>query len=237
MSGSCRRADRRRAGPPSLLFYRPARRSRNSDTRNSHAGHDRHERVFLHSLARELLSREAPDGEDARATTRSKLGAVEINNTFYRMPRPTLLERWAAETPPTFRFALKSPRSITHMKKLVDVGDAVARLDEAARALGDRLGPILFQLPAVLRKDLRRARGVPGDVRRRAAGCARRSSSATSPGSADDVYARCARHDAALCIADRRTCDAARGDRRLGLPAPAAAGLRRGGAAPAGPTA
>ena len=64
-----------------------------------------------------------------------KLDAVEINNTFYRMPRPALLERWAAETPPTFRFALKSPRSITHMRRLVGADDAVARLAKEARAL------------------------------------------------------------------------------------------------------
>src|SRR5881394_3445625 len=84
----------------------------------------------------------------------SQLGAVEINNTFYRMPNRSLLERWAAETPASFRFALKSPRQITHMRKLIDVGDAVGRLAETAGALGDRLGPILFQLPPFVRKDL-----------------------------------------------------------------------------------
>ena len=47
----------------------------------------------------------------------SKLGAVEINNTFYRMPRRPVLERWAAETPASFRFALKSPRQITHIDR------------------------------------------------------------------------------------------------------------------------
>jgi len=137
-----------------------------------------------------------------------KLGAVEINNTFYQMPRPALLERWAAETPPTFRFALKSPRSVTHMRRLVGAADAVERLGKEARALGDRLGPILFQLPANLRKDvgvleaflstlstLPTWAGPPGGLR--AAFEFRHESWL-----ADDVYAALARHNAALCVAD-----------------------------------
>ena len=131
-----------------------------------------------------------------------KLDAVEINNTFYRMPRPPLLERWAAETPAAFRFALKSPRSITHMRRLVGADDAVARLAKEARALGDRLGPILFQLPANLRKDLGVLEAflstwsaLPGGLR--AAFEFRHESWL-----ADDVYAALARHDAALCVAD-----------------------------------
>src|SRR4051812_34338330 len=104
-----------------------------------------------------------------------KLGAVEINNTFFRMPRPEVLARWAAETPPTFRFAVKSPRSITHMRRLAGATDAVAQLAQGVRAFGDRLGPILFQLPPNLRKDtglleaflstLSRAPAVPGGLR------------------------------------------------------------------------
>jgi uncharacterized protein YecE (DUF72 family) len=131
-----------------------------------------------------------------------KLGAVEINNTFYRMPRPALLERWAAETPPAFRFALKSPRSITHMRRLVGADDAVARLGKEARTLGDRLGPILFQLPANLRKDvgvleafLSIWAAVPNAPR---AAFEFRDESWLK----DDVYAALARHDAALCVAD-----------------------------------
>src|SRR6267378_1798190 len=57
-----------------------------------------------------------------------RLDAVEINNTFYRMPAPELLAKWAAETPPAFQFALKSPRRITHEKKLADVADSLTRL-------------------------------------------------------------------------------------------------------------
>jgi uncharacterized protein YecE (DUF72 family) len=83
-----------------------------------------------------------------------RLAAVEINNTFYRMPTADVLARWAAETPPGFRFSLKSPRQITHDKRLADTAAAVARLGEVARTLGDKLGPVLFQLPPFLRKDL-----------------------------------------------------------------------------------
>jgi uncharacterized protein YecE (DUF72 family) len=128
-----------------------------------------------------------------------KLGAVEINNTFYRMPRPALLERWAAETPPAFRFVLKSPRSITHMRRLVGAGDIVARLGKEARALGDRLGPILFQLPANLRKDVGVLEAFLSTLPKglRAAFEFRDES-----WFADEVYAALRRHDAALCVAD-----------------------------------
>lgn len=131
-----------------------------------------------------------------------KLGAVEINNTFYRMPNPSLLERWAAETPEAFRFALKSPRQITHMKKLVDVGDAVTRLAETARALAGRLGPILFQLPPFVRKDLGVLEAFLSTLatlptRLRAAVEFRHASWLS-----DEVYEVLRRHDAALCVAD-----------------------------------
>jgi uncharacterized protein YecE (DUF72 family) len=131
-----------------------------------------------------------------------KLGAVEINNTFYRMPSAAQLDAWAAETPPSFRFALKSPRQITHMRKLIDVGDAVARLAESAATLGDRLGPILFQLPPFLRKDLGVLEAFLSTfsalpTRLRAAVEFRHASWLS-----DDVYELLRRHDAALCIAD-----------------------------------
>jgi uncharacterized protein YecE (DUF72 family) len=85
-----------------------------------------------------------------------RLDAVEINNTFYRMPSPEMLGKWAAETPDSFQFALKSPRRITHERKLADVGDTLVRLAEAAGTLGARLGPVLFQLPPTMKKDVPR---------------------------------------------------------------------------------
>jgi uncharacterized protein YecE (DUF72 family) len=125
--------------------------------------------------------------------------AVEINNSFYRMPTAEVLGRWAAETPPEFRFALKSPRRITHDKRLADTGSAVERLAEASRALGDKLGPILFQLPPNLKKDLPRLddflASLPAGLR---ATVEFRHESWFS----DDVYGCLRTRKAALCIAE-----------------------------------
>jgi uncharacterized protein YecE (DUF72 family) len=83
----------------------------------------------------------------------SRLPTVEINNTFYRMPQPPLLEAWNEKVSGDFRFALKAPRSITHISRLKDAGDGTAHFLNVAATLGPRLGPILFQLPPFLRKD------------------------------------------------------------------------------------
>jgi uncharacterized protein YecE (DUF72 family) len=87
-----------------------------------------------------------------------KLPAVEVNNTFYRMPTPALLGKWAAEVPETFVFVLKAPQRITHRKRLQEAGEEAAHFFETSAALGPRLGPVLFQLPPHLRKDLPRLR-------------------------------------------------------------------------------
>src|SRR5437764_1282826 len=84
--------------------------------------------------------------------------AVEINNTFYRMPTASSLEPWAGEVPADFQFVLKAPQVITHVRRLKDAGDAVAQLLEAAGVLKDRLGPLLFQLPPNFKKDVPRLR-------------------------------------------------------------------------------
>ncbi len=81
---------------------------------------------------------------------------VEINNTFYRMPTTKLLEGWAAEVPEGFQFSIKAPQRITHMAKLQNAGEMVDALVSTTGVLGPRLGPILFQLPPFLRKDVPR---------------------------------------------------------------------------------
>jgi uncharacterized protein YecE (DUF72 family) len=128
-----------------------------------------------------------------------RLDAVEINNTFYRMPAPDMLAKWATETPAGFQFALKSPRRITHEKKLADVSDSLTRLREAAGALGDRLGPVLFQLPPFMKKDLPRLQEfvaqLPPGLR---AALEFRHASWFS----DDVYDVLRTRDAALCLAE-----------------------------------
>ncbi len=81
---------------------------------------------------------------------------VEINNTFYRPPTVQLLDAWAAQVPPNFRFVLKAPQEITHVKRLANAGALASSLIESAGALGDRMGPVLFQLPPNFRKDVPR---------------------------------------------------------------------------------
>jgi uncharacterized protein YecE (DUF72 family) len=88
------------------------------------------------------------------ASYAAKLSTVEINNTFYRMPKASLLTGWAEKTPETFSFALKAPRRITHIAKLKDSEGAVATLFQLAEGMGKKLGPVLFQLPPFLRMDL-----------------------------------------------------------------------------------
>jgi uncharacterized protein YecE (DUF72 family) len=86
----------------------------------------------------------------------SRLPAVEINNTFYRMPRASVLESWAEQVPADFRFAIKASRRITHIKRLKETADDTTYLLDAVQTLGERLGVLLFQLPPNLKKDLAR---------------------------------------------------------------------------------
>lgn len=83
-----------------------------------------------------------------------RLPAVEINNTFYRMPKPDVLESWAEQTGEDFRFVLKASRRITHFKRLKDVEDEVDYFLRTATTLRERLGAVLFQLPPNLKKDV-----------------------------------------------------------------------------------
>ncbi|MGH8659819.1 MAG: DUF72 domain-containing protein [Gammaproteobacteria bacterium] len=82
-----------------------------------------------------------------------KLPAVEINNTFYRLPKPEVLQSWSAQVPEDFRFVLKAPRRITHIKRLKDAEEEVRYFLKTAKVLTDRLGCVLYQLPPFLRKD------------------------------------------------------------------------------------
>jgi uncharacterized protein YecE (DUF72 family) len=88
----------------------------------------------------------------------ARLPSVEINNTFYRMPRTSMLEHWVEITPPEFRFAIKASRRITHIGRLKteSVADSVGYLYTTLAALGDKRGPVLFQLPPNLKKDVPR---------------------------------------------------------------------------------
>lgn len=83
-----------------------------------------------------------------------RLPTVEIDGTFYRPPDPGTLAGWYHRTPPGFLFALKAPREITHVRRLVGIEDAVRSLLLAVAELEEKLGPILFQLPPTLERDL-----------------------------------------------------------------------------------
>jgi uncharacterized protein YecE (DUF72 family) len=87
-----------------------------------------------------------------------RLPTVEINNTFYRMPKPSVLENWAQTTPENFRFAIKASRRITHDARIKPdaAKDSVEYLYRMLASLGGKLGAVLFQLPPNLKKDLPR---------------------------------------------------------------------------------
>ena len=84
----------------------------------------------------------------------SKLGTVEINNTFYRMPKPELLRGWGEKVPPGFSFVIKASQRITHHQKLEGSGDNLGYLWQTVQILGAALGPVLFQLPPFLKKNV-----------------------------------------------------------------------------------
>ena len=97
-----------------------------------------------------------------------RLGAVEINNTFYRLPKPALLESWAGQVPEGFRFSIKASRRITHMKRLRNAESETEYLFKTVATLGERLGVLFFQLPPFLAKDPERldrfAAGIPKTI-------------------------------------------------------------------------
>jgi uncharacterized protein YecE (DUF72 family) len=125
--------------------------------------------------------------------------AVEINNTFYRMPSEKVLLGWAAEVPDGFTFVLKASQRITHRKRLKDAGEEVQYFLRVANVLGAKLGPTLFQLPPNLKKDLPRLVDFLAVIPTtwRAAFEFRHASWFD-----DEVFDVLRGHNAALCVAD-----------------------------------
>lgn len=82
-----------------------------------------------------------------------RLNTVEINNTFYRMPKESVLATWAEQVPANFVFALKAPQVITHLKQLRNVSDETEYLFRTLSVLDGKLGPVLFQFPKSFRKN------------------------------------------------------------------------------------
>ncbi|MBC8645590.1 MAG: DUF72 domain-containing protein [Thermoanaerobaculia bacterium] len=128
-----------------------------------------------------------------------RLPAVEINNTFYRMPRAEMLASWAEQVPDGFRFALKASQRITHQKRLKDAGDSVDFFLRVASTLGDRLGPTLFQLPPNFPKDLPRFRDFLTSL---PVGCRAAFEFRHDSWFDDEVFAALRERNLALCIAE-----------------------------------
>jgi uncharacterized protein YecE (DUF72 family) len=101
---------------------------------------------------------------DMLAFYSARLPSVEINNTFYRLPKPEVLESWFEQTPDTFQFSIKASRRITHIKRLNDVEEATAYLMETTETLKQKLGPILFQLPPNAKKNTERLKTFLGTL-------------------------------------------------------------------------
>jgi uncharacterized protein YecE (DUF72 family) len=86
----------------------------------------------------------------------ARFDTVEVNNSFYRLPPEGVFETWRARTPPRFLFAVKASRFLTHMKKLKDPEEPVERLFSRANELRNKLGPVLYQLPKQMPKNIGR---------------------------------------------------------------------------------
>ena len=131
----------------------------------------------------------------------SKFPAVEINNTFYRLPKESVLRDWAAQVPEQFTFSIKASQRITHHARLKpECADTLDFLLRNTSVLGSRLGPVLFQLPPNMKKDLARLRGFLGLLPsgRRFAIEFRHESWFE-----DDVFAALREHDVAMCLAEQ----------------------------------
>lgn len=125
--------------------------------------------------------------------------AVEINNTFYRMPTEKVLLDWSERVPEKFSFALKAPQKITHYKRLKDAGDELAYFLRTCTVLGDRLGPTLFQLPPGFKKDTETLSAFAASLPRRwNAALEFRHPSWFD----EETYDLLRRHNLALCAAD-----------------------------------
>jgi uncharacterized protein YecE (DUF72 family) len=100
-----------------------------------------------------------PDGTknaDRLAYFASRLSTVELNNTFYRVPKAEVVSGWAQQVPDTFRFAVKATRRLTHLQRLKDPAETLTYFQQGIAPLGDRLAAVLFQLPPNFKADLDR---------------------------------------------------------------------------------
>jgi len=131
-----------------------------------------------------------------------RLATVEINNTFYRMPRESVVASWADQTPDGFRFVLKASRKITHFGRLKNVESELEYFLRVSTVLGPKRGPSLFQLPPTMKKDAARLRDFVALLPRAwPAAFEFRHASWFDDETYDILRAR----NAALCVADKGT--------------------------------
>ena len=131
----------------------------------------------------------------------ARLATVEINNTFYRMPKTEMLENWAQTAPAGFKFAIKASRRITHFGHLKpETADSVSFLYRALDALGEKRGPVLFQLPPVMKKNLER---LTAFLKLLPQGHGAAFEFRNETWFADDVYEALKRAGASLCLSER----------------------------------
>jgi len=133
----------------------------------------------------------------------AKLPTVEINNTFYRMPKTSVLETWAQKVPASFVFVIKASQRISHKGKLAppEAYDSMQYLWKQLASLGDKLGPVLIQTPPWLKRDAGLLREflsacVPADKRVAL-------ELASSSWDTDEIDAICAERGIARVIADK----------------------------------
>jgi uncharacterized protein YecE (DUF72 family) len=134
---------------------------------------------------------------------------VENNNSFYRLPSRETFETWRERTPDDFVMAVKASRYLTHVRRLRDPAEPVARLLGAAAGLGPKLGPVLLQLPPTLKADVNALDGCLKEFRTAAAALGLQGLRvAVEPRHetwwTEETRQVLATHDAALCWADRR---------------------------------
>jgi uncharacterized protein YecE (DUF72 family) len=128
-----------------------------------------------------------------------QLPAVEVNNTFYRMPAKGALAKWRDQVGPDFRFVLKASKRITHQSRLTDADSLAFLLESANSELGESLGAILFQLPPFLRKDAARLRDFLALL---PSGCPAAFEFRHASWFDDEVYTALRERGAGLCVAE-----------------------------------
>ena len=139
-------------------------------------------------------------GDAMLAYYAERFESVEVNNTFYRLPKPEVMKAWGEQVPPSFSFVIKASQRITHNAKLgPQAADPLAYMLQACAELGDRLGPVLYQTPPWLKKDVGVLTGFLGLL---PAGHRAAFEFRNATWFDDEVYATLAERNAALVVAD-----------------------------------